>query len=75
MNPSFDIFELNNRQGDDQNHQDNGLRGRAAQVQRFKTIVVNLENHDVGGFIGASFSDGMNHPKGVKKSIDDVHDN
>ena len=35
--------------------------------RRFKNVVIDLENHNVGGLIGAAFGNGVDNAEGLAK--------
>src|SRR6266581_9242411 len=74
MNSALDKAELDRGQPDDDRHQYDGLRRRAAEIEPDHAVVPDLVDEDLGRLGGAALRHVMDDPEGVEKRIDDVDD-
>src|SRR5690606_24475453 len=71
---AVDVTELEYGECHHDDHQDDGLRRRRAQVQATEAVLVHLVDQDGGGAAGPARCGGVDHRKGIEEGIDDVHD-
>src|SRR5437868_11702088 len=68
----LDIAELNDGQYADQEHEHNGLRGRAAEVERLEAVAVDLENQGRRGGAWSAAGGRVDDREGVAEGVDEV---
>src|SRR5256885_10024243 len=74
MNPALDKAELDRGQPDDDRHQYDGLRRRAAEIEPDHAVVPDLVDKDFGRLGGAALRHVMDDPEGVEERVDDIDD-
>src|SRR2546421_11877637 len=67
MHPALDEAELDRGQGDDDPHQDDRLRRRAAEIEPDDAVVPDLVDEYLGCLGGAPLGDVVDHPEGVEE--------
>src|SRR5712692_7656379 len=74
MHPALDEAELDRGQPDDDRHQYDRLRRRAAEVEADDAVVPDLVDEDLGRLCRTALGYVVDDPERVEKRIDDVDD-
>src|SRR5713101_1287801 len=74
MHPALDKAELDRGQPDDDRHQDDRLRRRAAEIEADDAVVPDLVDEDLGRLRRTALGHVVDDPERVEKRIDDVDD-
>src|SRR5256885_3492373 len=74
MNSALDKAELDRGQSDDDCHQYDGLRRRAAEIEPDHAVVPDLVDKDFGRLGGAPLRHVMDDPERVEERVDDIDD-
>src|SRR6266851_2801673 len=71
MHPALDKAELDRGQPDDDRHQDDRLRRRAAEIEADDAVVPDLVDEDLGRLGGSALGHVVDDAEGVEEGIDD----
>src|SRR5689334_21565244 len=74
MNSAFDKAELDRGQPDDDCHQYDGLRRRAAEIEPDHAVVPDFIDKNLGRLRRAALRHVVNDPERVEERVDDVDD-
>src|SRR5262245_3838157 len=72
VNPPLDVAELHDGQGDDD--EDGRLCGRDAEILATETVLVDLEDQDLGRLTRPALGERIDDAERVEEGIDDVDD-
>src|SRR3954466_9053464 len=72
MHLALDVAELDHGQRDDDQHEHDGLRGRAAKVEAAEAVVVDLEHQDLGRLGRTAGGHRVDDAKSLKEGVNHV---
>src|SRR5438105_1368344 len=70
----LDVAELDDGQRADQEHEDDGLRGRAAEVERLESVAVDLEDQCRRGAARSAAGGRVDDRERIAEGVDEIRD-
>src|SRR5215212_10696267 len=71
---ALDVAELDGGEADHDDHQDHGLRGRAAEIAAEAAVGIDLVDERLRRPTGAAARHGVDDAEGMEEGIDDIDD-